>query len=303
MYVRQYTTFETFHPVLLLFYALGAPILSMLTSDPLYLGITIVCAFCIHWFYYGIGETAKAYAQMIPILLVIAAFNMLTNHRGMTLLFQIGHTPFTLESLCYGLANGTMLLAVLIWFRCFSAVLSNEKFLYLFGKRLPATALLLSMILKLFPETKHKISSIQVAQGPIENGKQTGLKGKINNSMRQISSLLEWSMEDSIDTADSMKARGYGESRRTSYERYLLTVSDGVLLLLFIIVIGVTGYALLRPNAVYQYFPVMRMLQSGYSGADLCLGVVSSICYMIFLLTPVWLELNVKRGGKHTWKI
>ncbi len=88
MYVRRYTTFETFHPVLLLLYALGAPILSMLTNNPLYLGIAIVCAFCIHWFYYGIGETAKAYAQMIPILLVIAAFNMLTNHRGMTLLFQ-----------------------------------------------------------------------------------------------------------------------------------------------------------------------------------------------------------------------
>lgn len=58
-----------------------------------------------------------------------------------------------------------MLGTVLIWFRCFNAILSNDKFLYLFGKKLPGTALLLSMILKLFPETKYKMHCIQMAEG------------------------------------------------------------------------------------------------------------------------------------------
>ena len=297
MYVRKYTTFETFHPSLLLVYILGAAILSMLSNNPVFLGITLLGAFCIHNFYYGIKESAKAVLYMLPILLIVAVVNMLTNQRGMTPLFQIGHTAYTLESLCYGFGNGVMLLSVLLWCRCFSAVLSNQKFLYLFGRRFPATSLLLSMILKLFPETKHKIQSIQMAQGGNENNGKVSLKQKINHSMRQISSLLEWSMEDSIETADSMKARGYGSVKRTSYANYRFTMSDGLLLLFFVTLILATGYYALRGSGQYQYFPVMQM-QEGNG----IMMVMISIAYLLYLLTPIWMEIRMRNGGERTWK-
>ena len=92
-------------------------------------------------------------------------------------------------------------------------MLSNQKFLYLFGRRFQTAALLLSMILKLFPETQYKITQIRMAQDDSAFQEKEALKVRLKKSMRQISCLLEWSMEDSIETADSMKARGYGAGR------------------------------------------------------------------------------------------
>lgn len=301
MYVRQYTMFETLHPALLLIYALGAPILAMLTNNPIFLGLSLVSVIFVHGFYYGTRETLKAILWMIPILLVIALINMLTNGRGMTTLFRIDHTPYTLESLCYGVANGTMLLTVLLWFRLFSVLLPNEKFLYLFGKRLPSTALLLSMILKLFPETRHKMQSIQVAQGNVNKGTISDdkmlIKQKINHSMRQISSLLGWSMEDSIETADSMKARGYGNQKRTSYAAYHFSMRDAMILILYLASMGICIYCFLAGSGKFEYFPKMNMqVENGIE-----IGI-ASVMYLMFLLSPLWMEIRISERREHTWK-
>lgn len=151
MYIRKYTLFSTMHPAVLLVYAWGALILAMVSNHLLLASISLVMAVFCNGFYYGGKNAGKALLKIIPFLFVIAALNLLTNHRGMTILFQIGHTPYTFESLMYGVSNALMLGAVMLWFRCYTAIITNEKFLYLFGKTFSGTALLLSMIMKLFP--------------------------------------------------------------------------------------------------------------------------------------------------------
>ena len=59
--------------------------------------------------------------------------------------------PVTLESILYGVGSGIMLACVVSWFSVFHAVMTSDKFMYLFGKVIPAFSLLLSMCLRFVP--------------------------------------------------------------------------------------------------------------------------------------------------------
>ncbi|MEG2303851.1 MAG: energy-coupling factor transporter transmembrane component T [Lachnospiraceae bacterium] len=269
MYIRKATLFTTLHPMVLGVYALATPVLAMLSRIPVFLAIAVVSSVGIHGFYYGIRQTGKTIKFLIPLIGLIIIANFILNPRGAMILFQIGHHTFTVESLCFGVESGAMLATVLLWLRCFAVLLPNEKFLYLFGIRLPNTALLLSMIFKLFPETQYKMQCIQNAQkGTVSNQKQS-VKEKLKKALRQISTLLEWSMEDSIEMADSMKARAYGTERRTTYATYSFAVWDCEGLLFMLVCIVITGMGM--------YGTMSHSL--------------ASVCYIVFLWSPVLVEL------------
>lgn len=280
MHIREHTLFSTLHPAALLCYIVGALVLSMVSAHPLMVLVSFLAAVGCNGFFYGWRSTGKMLACLIPVAALIAGMNFFTNHRGLTILFQIGHTPYTLESLCYGANSALMLGAVLAWFRCYTAIISNGKFLYLFGRKFPGTSLLLSMILKLFPETRYKIRCIQNAQQDMGN------RGKLRKAMRQISCLLEWSMEDAIETADSMRARGYGERERTSYETYTFAVSDGAALALFLAAAGILAVQTLSGKLSFAFYPT-------FSGSGVPGGREwgCAALYLVWLLAPLWMEL------------
>ena len=289
MHIRSYTFFSTLHPGNLFLYAIGAPVMAMTVRNPVFLIISFLCALSVHGFFYGGRITWNGIKSVIPFFLLMTAFNFITNPRGSIVLIQTTNRGFTLESLCYGMANGLMLSAVIIWFRCFSAIVPNHKFLYLFGQKFQTAALLLSMILKLFPDTQYKMNCIRLAQM-----NPTGKKGvheKISEGLRQISSLLEWSMEDSIEMADSMKARGYGSGKRTSYDRYSFTTLDWAAAIgMMSILIAFTG-SVLFGKVEFSYYPVF----SWKTDTSVWMFVVE-MGYVGFLLLPIWMELIAKGG-------
>ena len=57
--------------------------------------------------------------------------------------------------------------------------------------------------------------------------------------MNILSILVTWILEDSIDTADSMNARGYGLNGRTSFSIYRLDKRDKIILLIIVLFIGI----------------------------------------------------------------
>ena len=292
VYIRPFTLFSTLHPVLLLIYAVGAPVLAMFGKNPVVLLIIFSCALIVHAFYLGGKATWEGMKGITFIIIFIMVFNMFTNAMGVTELFKIGSKLFTLESMGYGFANGLMLGTVVLWFRCFTALVPNDKFLYLFGRRFPTSALLLSMILKLFPDTKYKIRCIQFAQSTAGMKEKEPLKLKLQRSMRQMSGLMEWSMEDGIETADSMKARGYGAGRRGCYEKFHFNRYDAGMLIYMIATYTGSVLAVVMQNQRFQYYPVMSWEKG--QGAVLAGNVVFLI---MFLLTPVWMEI-FRKGGK-----
>lgn len=294
MYVRPFTLFSTLHPALLLFYAVGAPVLAMLGNNPICMGVMFLCAASVHVFYLGEKTTIEGLKGIFAVLLFVAVLNMLTNPMGVTELFKVGSRLFTVESMCYGLTNGLMLGTVILWFRCFTAIVPNDKFLYLFGRRFQTVALLLSMILKLFPEMKYKIRCIRFAQMADDSNQRQPWKVRLSRSMRQISSLLEWSMEDGIETADAMRARGYGDGRRSSYQKYHFGRFDVLLLILSLFLYTGAVMTVVGESRSFAYYPVLNWMRK-----DWYVEFIKMALLVSFLLLPVLMEI-FRKGGRRS---
>lgn len=294
MYVRPFTLFSTLHPILLLFYAVGAPLLAMLGNNPICMAVMFLCAVSVHTFYLGEKTTKEGLKGIIFVIFFVAVLNMMTNPMGVTELFKVGSRLFTVESMCYGLTNGLMLGTMILWFRCFTAIVPNDKFLYLFGRKFQTVALLLSMILKLFPEMKYKIHCIRFAQMSDDRGQKQTWKVRLSRSMRQISSLLEWSMEDGIETADAMRARGYGDGRRSSYQKYHFGRFDVLFLILNFLLYAGAIMTVLGESRSFTYYPVLRWLRKGWH-----VELIKMALLVSFLLLPIWMEI-FRKGGRRS---
>ena len=88
MHIRPYTLFSTLHPVILLGYALGAPILTMCMGNPWCLLVSFGCALVMEWFYLGEQFVWQGIRGTWLLFLLIMILNFMTNHRGMIILFQ-----------------------------------------------------------------------------------------------------------------------------------------------------------------------------------------------------------------------
>ena len=95
MYVRPFTLFSTVHPALLLFYALGAPVLAMFGNNPVTMGVMFLCAVSVHWFYLGGASTKDGLKGILFVVIFVSVLNMLSNPMGVTELFKIGSRLFT----------------------------------------------------------------------------------------------------------------------------------------------------------------------------------------------------------------
>ena len=67
------------------------------------------------------------------------------------------------------------------------------------------------MVLRLVPKFKAQMKVISNAQKCVGRDATNGnWIDKMRNALKMISILTTWALENAIDTADSMKSRGYG---------------------------------------------------------------------------------------------
>lgn len=114
---------------------------------------------------------------------------------------------------------GCSLCAVIMWFTCYQEVMTSDKFLYLFGKPFPGTSLLITMTLRFIPQLQQNRREIRQSQAMLQE-EGTRLLQRLGSALRNLSVLLTMSMEAAVETADSMKSRGYGAKRRTTFHLF-----------------------------------------------------------------------------------
>lgn len=163
----------------------------------------------------------KQIVLMLPLFLAVILLNPLVNRDGATILFQVFGIPYTLEALVYGAVLSGMFLTMILWFSCYSAVMTGDKFTSLFGNLLPSISLLLVMIFRMVPSLIRKGKQITGARQSI--GKE--MSGT-DEAMTVLGCLTTWALEGSIVTADSMRSRGYGTAKRTSFMIYRMSPRD-----------------------------------------------------------------------------
>ena len=252
--------FSTYHPVVNFIYFTLVLVFAMFLMHPVCLALSFIAAFTYSLRLNGRRVLRFNLKYMLPLMLLTALLNPLFNHQGMTVITYLGTgNPLTLESILYGLAAAAMLVTVIGWFSCYNAVMTSDKFFYLFGRIIPSLSLLFSMVLRFVPRFKAQLKTVSAAQRCIGRDTSTGtLRQRARHAIAIISIMTTWALENAIETADSMKARGYGLPGRTAFSIYHFERRDKQVLLL-ILCLGV--YVLI--GAIYgslgfSYFPALR---------------------------------------------
>ncbi len=272
--------FSKYHPLTNFLFFLGAICFGVLFQHPAYLLAGTLCA----GVYYVLlqGKTAvRAILKMLPLWLIVALINPLFNTQGSHILFYLFGRPYTLEALCYGFAVGSILLITLLWFGCYSRIMTEDKFTHLFGNLAPSLSLLLVMVFRLIPSLLSRSRQITDTRRAIGKGaEQLSLKGKIAEGMAILTALTGWALEGSIVTADSMRSRGYGTAKRTGFQIYQMSAGDYWILLVMLAagVAAIIGAAAGAVEAVYT-----PALQS--APVDIFLPI-----YCLYLLIPTFIH-------------
>lgn len=190
-----------------------------------------------------------------------AALNALFSHAGVTVLLYLpSGNPLTREALLYGAFAGAMLAAVLAWFAAFHAVMTADKLLWLFSRLSPSLALLLSMTLRFVPRFRTQFAETAAAQRAVgRNAAHGGFAHRVRGSAAVLAAMTTRALEGSIDTADAMRARGYGLPHRTAFSVFRMRHAD-VALLLCTAVLFCCFVAFAQTGAVHAaFYPVFSV--------------------------------------------
>ena len=190
---------------------------------------------------------------MIPIFIFVTLFNPVVNTRGVTVLFTYLGRPYTLEALIYGIAVAATFVLMLLWFGCYGKVFTGDKFTCLFGNLAPSLSLLLVMVFRMIPNLLQKAKQIIGVRSSI--GKGTAEKPSLKEGMSVIGVLTSWALEGSITTSDSMRSRGYGSAKRTSFMIYRMTGIDAALLVLQCLLVAVVLTTAISGGTTATYTP------------------------------------------------
>lgn len=275
--------FSTFHPIVNFTFFAAVFMFSMIFMHPIFQCLSFIGAVTYSIMLNGKKAVIFNFVYMLPLMLIMASLNPMFNHAGITILFYAkSGNPITLESILYGVAMAAMFITVIIWFSCYNKVMSSDKFIYLFGKIVPAWSLVIAMALRFVPRYKEQLIAISNAQKCIGRDITQGhLVQRARNGLMILSILTTWALENAIETADSMKARGYGLPGRTSFSIYRFDGRDrNVFILVVCLIIIIFIGAAIGENSI-RFFPSIK-----YTEAT-AFSLVVYFAYFVLCMIPV----------------
>lgn len=291
MRLQSRDVFSSYHPAVNFLYFGLVLFFTMCFLHPACLLLSLAAALRYAVCLNGRRAVRRSLRYLLPAALLAALINPAFNHQGATILTYLpSGNPLTLESIAYGLAAAALLSAVVTWFSCYTAVMTSDKFVYLFGRVIPALSLVLSMALRFVPRFQVQARAVSQAQRCVGRDVSDGsLLQRLRNGVTILSILLTWCLENALETADSMKSRGYGLPGRTAFSIYRLDDRDQAALW-WLGALG--GYILSMWGAggfACRYFPTFRLApRDGWSLSGL-------LAFGLLCLTPVIIDRREDR--------
>ena len=280
-------SFSALHPALTFCYFAAVLLLTMFVLHPVFLALSLLGALGYCAQLRGWRSLWRTLGRLVPFLVLMAALNALFNHAGVTMLFYLPNgNPVTREALCYGAAAAAMFAAVILWFQCCNAVMTADKYLYVFGSVLPGASLLLSMALRFVPKFTAHMRAVAAAQVSLGCGTREGSAWqRLRNGARVLSVTVSWALESGITAADSMKSRGSALHGRTAFSIYRFDNRDRAFVIALFSGIILTGMGAILGATEMFYDPVI--LWKPLNG----LAAASAVGYAFLCLLPLGLEL------------
>lgn len=290
---NQKITMMIMHPLVLLLYYIGVIGITMVVREPIFQMEALISAWVMDTY---IRRKRKIKDHGIKgrlifegmVVIVGAMVNALTYHDGVMILFYVNDNPITGEALLYGATFGFMMVSVITWFLIYQRTMTQEKFLYLFGRISPSFALMVSMIFRYIPLLKSRFKQIHqanVAMGAYRDG--NGMRALMNRG-GELSVLVSWSFEQSIETAKHMEARGYGYADRSSFHRFIFSKEDKIrFCILFVCIIAIVALLSIGANKVY-FYPELAYKSPLY------MRIIVNILYLLLMFMPIIFDIRRK---------
>ena len=275
--------FSKCHPAVNFLFFVGAIGMSVVIQHPMYL-LSGILTGGIYYLLLNGRKGWKTILGLLPVFVFLTAINPLFNTLGETPLFYVFGRPYTFEALLYGGALASMFVIMMLWFGCYNKVLTSDKFTSLFGNFIPAVSLLLVMVLRMVPNFIRKTGQIIGARKSIGKGasEAASTKEKVKDGMTVLGTLTSWALEGSVVTGDSMRARGYGSAKRTSFMIYRMTVADWWLLVVMAVLVTLTILAAVWGQMTATFTPKLQIAATSW-------GIVA---YTAYLLIPTALSIK-----------
>ena len=241
------------HPGVYLLYYFIMVLFAFIFSDP-YFVVTFLVLLLILIALQGVSHELKNIMKLfIPLSILIMILNPLLNRTGAHKIYLWSGFFITYEAIAYGILMSLALLIVILVFSSYNRSVSYQEMLYIFSKKLPIISMIIVMALRFIPLINSRAIEVQKLNNLKNNGIEmdvgdadaldldefnsninTDYDSKLVNKLKsnkRVAAIIKeaktlgkimgitvsWSLEESMFTAKSMKARGYNATERTSY--------------------------------------------------------------------------------------
>lgn len=282
------------HPFTSVAYIFVLVLLALIFYHPLYLaglflvsgGVIIASGNLREW---------KPYLLLsLGLLVVLMLVNAVFVHAGSTVLLTgprvplLGTLKITLEAICFSGAMGIRLLVIISAFCFYTYAVHPDKVLKLLNKFSGKSVLAIILATRMFPllvRDVRRISEVQRCRGvKLDYGTR---RQRLKNRLPIINILLLSSLERSMQTAESMQARGYGSGKRSFYFRDYWRPRDWLVLIPTVFALAAGIWAALRGWSAYIFYPRLESIKLDQ--------MVMAPIIVLLLAVPVILSWGWKR--------
>jgi energy-coupling factor transport system permease protein len=277
---------HSLHPFTSFCYFIGFAALSMNLLHPVYLLTGLIGMTVLNYFI----DRGRQLRSFLPFFLLtgiaVGLANPLFSHRGRIILFYFMDQPITVEAILYGCVMMLSLLSILVCFLAYNQVMSSGKFLFLFSKAFQKVGLLVMMSVRFVPLVQRRLNQIMMVQKTRGVNPWEGpFRKRVKDAVLILQIVVTWSLEEALQTSDSMKARGYGVlGKRGSYHPYRFRLVDAIVLCILFGTAGICIVGWMFGLGVLQIYP--RLGSIHFQGEQ---WVIYS-SYVLFIIVPMLLE-------------
>ena len=310
------------HPGVYLLYYFIMVLFAFIFSDP-YFVVTFLVLLLVLIALQGVSHELKNIMRLfIPLSVLIMILNPLLNRTGAHKIYLWSGFFITYEAIAYGILMSLALLIVILVFSSYNRSVSYQEMLYIFSKKLPIISMIIVMALRFIPLINSRAIEVQKLNNLKSNGIElesddeeridvdafnsninTDYKSKLVDKLKsnkRIAAIIKeaktlgkimgitvsWSLEESMFTAKSMKARGYNATERTSYLSYKFSNADFAFIALIIITVGIIIAGLLKGVGMINIYPSID-----FRFSNLPFNIYY-LAFIVFLLPLIYLEIK-----------
>lgn len=291
--------FEKSHPFVIAAYFICSAVLVMLLNHPLFLLFAIIVVIANAQLFVAAETVWKTFKGSLLLIVAVLLINVFFNRNGSTELMTVLGRTITLEALIYSVTMGVMLVVIFQLSLLFNTILNGARFLFIVSKLAPKLGLVVMLAIRYVPLLKmhlQQITSVQRLKGySLTEG---SLVERMKSGIVLLQQLLSISLEDALQTADSMKARGYQlPVKRTSFTHYRWHRYDTLTLFGLIVVFTFVCISTVFDFGVMTVYPT---LQVSWGSEQLIICVAAGLVLALPLLLQ---SLEWCKWKYYAWKM